>query len=122
LRVDPHAILVALDRAFEHVADAKLLADLFGVDRLALVGEGRVARDDEAVVQARQFGCQIFGDPVGEIVLRRTAREIGERQNDDGQMRGFSGAVRSQEMPSDGGDHDERDDPGDERREHRTLF
>ena len=32
LRVDPHPILVALDRAFEHVANAELLADLFGVD------------------------------------------------------------------------------------------
>ena len=52
LRVDPHPVLVALDRAFEHVANAKLLADLFGVDRFALVGESRVAGDHETVVDA----------------------------------------------------------------------
>ena len=49
LRIDAHPVLIALHRAFEHVADAKLLADLFGVDALALVGEGGVAGDDEAV-------------------------------------------------------------------------
>ena len=36
LRVDAHPVLVALDRAFEHVAHAKLLADLLGVDFLPL--------------------------------------------------------------------------------------
>ena len=36
LRVDPHPVLVALDRAFEHVANAELLADLFGVDGFCL--------------------------------------------------------------------------------------
>ena len=36
LGVDPHAVLVALHRAFEHVANAEFLADLLGVDGLAL--------------------------------------------------------------------------------------
>ena len=49
LRVDAHPILIALHRAFEHVANAELLADLLRVDISALVGEGSVARDDEAV-------------------------------------------------------------------------
>ena len=41
-----------LHRAFEYVANAELLADLLGVDALALVGKGSVARDDEAVANA----------------------------------------------------------------------
>jgi hypothetical protein len=47
LRVDAHAALVALRRAFEHVSYAKLLADLLGVDVLPLECESRVAGDHE---------------------------------------------------------------------------
>ena len=93
LRVDAHPVLVALHRAFEHIADAELLADLLGVDVLALVGEGRVAGDDEAVADARQVGRQILGDPVGEVVLVRVVREVGEGQHDDGEMRGLGRRV-----------------------------
>jgi hypothetical protein len=60
LRVDAHAILITLDRAFKHVADAKFFADLLGVDALAFVGESGVARE---------FGGEILGNAVGEIVL-----------------------------------------------------
>ena len=91
LRVDAHPVLVALHRAFEHIADAKFLADLLGVDALALVGEGGVARDHEAVADAREIGGEVFGDAVGEIVLARIAGEIGEGQHDDGEMRGLGG-------------------------------
>jgi len=54
LRVDANATLVALDRAFEHIAHAKFLADRLGVGILPLEGEGRVAGDDEAVADARE--------------------------------------------------------------------
>ena len=94
LRVDPHPVLVALHRAFEHIANAKLLADLLGVDMLALVSKSGVAGDDETVADAREFGGEVFGDPVGEIVLRWIAREIGEGQHDDGKMRGLAGRAR----------------------------
>ena len=56
LDVDPHAARVALDRALEHVADAKLLADFPCVDILALEGEGGVARDHEGAAEAREVG------------------------------------------------------------------
>ena len=69
LRVDAHAVLVTLHRAFEHVAHAEFLADLLGVDGLALEREGRVAGDDEAAADAREVGREILGDAVGEIVL-----------------------------------------------------
>ena len=89
LRVDAHAGSVALHRAFEHVAHVELLADLLGVEALALEGEGGVARDDEAVADARQVGGEVFGDAVGEIILGRIAGEVGEGQHHDGEMRGL---------------------------------
>ena len=56
LRVHAHPVLVALHRTFEHVANAKLLANLLGVDALSLVCERGVARDDETVAEARDVG------------------------------------------------------------------
>ena len=94
LRVDAHPVLIALHRAFEHIANAELLADLLGVDALALEGEGRVAGDDEAALDARKLGREVLGDAVGEIVLRRIAGEIGEGQHDDRKMRGLAGFAR----------------------------
>ena len=46
-----------LSRAFEYIADA----DLLGVDALSFVREGRVARDNETVFDAREFGGEVFG-------------------------------------------------------------
>ena len=95
LGVDAHPVGVALHRAFEDVAHAKFLADRLGVEVLALEGEGGVAGDDEAVVEARQFGGEILGDAVGEIVLGRIVGEVGERQHDDGESRGLGAAPSS---------------------------
>src|SRR5258708_18820445 len=44
---DAHAIAGLAHAAFEHIAHAKLAADLLHVDSAALVGEGRITRDDE---------------------------------------------------------------------------
>src|ERR1700722_1227582 len=78
-----------------------------GVDALALEGEGGVARDDEAVSDARQFSGEIVSDAVGEVVLTRVAGEVGEGQHHDGQVRGFGwrgrddgrSSVSRQEIP-----------------------
>ena len=70
LRVDADPVLLALHRALDHIADAKLPADLLGVDALAPVSERRPGRDHEAFLDARQVGGQVFGDPVGEVILR----------------------------------------------------
>jgi hypothetical protein len=70
----------ALHRAFKHVADPELFSNLLGVDVLSLVGEGGVARDHEAVADAREIGCEVLGDPIGKIILGSIAREIRERQ------------------------------------------
>ena len=70
-------VLVALHRAFQQIAHAELPADIPGVDVLALEAEGGIAGDDEAVVDARQFGGQILRDAVREIVLAWVIGEIG---------------------------------------------
>ena len=99
---------------------------------LALEGEGRVARDHEAVADAREVGGEVLGDAVGEIILARIAGEVSERQHDDGEMRGFSrrrggrddrrGAVSDEEIPGAAHDYDERDHPGDQQQERRARF
>jgi hypothetical protein len=45
-------------------------------------------------VYVRRFGGEILGDAVSEIVLGRIVGEVGERQHDDGEMRGLGGRVR----------------------------
>ena len=54
LRVDTHPVLIALHRAFEDIANAQFLADLLAADVLALEGEGGIARNREAVADARE--------------------------------------------------------------------
>ena len=47
LSCDAHPVSAFSHRAFEDIADPQLAADLLHVDRAALVGEGRIAGDDE---------------------------------------------------------------------------
>ena len=69
--------------AFQHVTHAKLAADLLHVDGAALVGEGRVARDDEYVPVAGQAGDDVLHHAVGEIVLIGIRAHVLERQDRD---------------------------------------
>src|SRR5208282_2751657 len=57
----------------EHIADAEFAADLLHLDYLALVGEGRIAGDDEEPPDARQRGDDLLDHAVGEIFLLRIA-------------------------------------------------
>ena len=52
LDIDAHSGAAALNASLENVANVQFPADLLGVDRLALVSEGGVARDDERIVDA----------------------------------------------------------------------
>ena len=51
---DAHPAARLAHAAFEHVADAELAPDLLHVHRPALVGEARIARDDEQPAHARR--------------------------------------------------------------------
>ena len=129
LGVDPHPIAARLHRAFENIAHAQILADRLGVDRLALEGHGRVARDDEGVADARESGGQFVGQGVDEVILPRIAREVGEGQHDDRKPRGLGGRLRSdacgpvrtEEPPRAARDHNQqRRERGGERGEPET--
>ncbi|MCY1235083.1 hypothetical protein D9M72_476870 [compost metagenome] len=72
--------------AFEYVAHAQLLADALGIHRLALVGEARVARDDEQPADARQRGDDVLHHAIGEIVLFRVPAQVVERQHGNGRL------------------------------------
>jgi hypothetical protein len=87
LNVDAHALAAALDAALEHIADPEVAADLPRIGGLALVGERRVARDDESAGQARKVGRQTLGHAVDKIVLLFPAADIREGQHDNGEAR-----------------------------------
>ena len=66
LHVDAHAVFRALHAAFEYVAHVEFSSDLLEIDRLALVGEGRRAADDEGAGDAREVGDQALGQAIGQ--------------------------------------------------------
>ena len=71
------------DAALEHIAHAEFAADLLDVDGFALVGEGRIARDDEQRLEPRQRGDDLLDHAVGEIFLLGIAAHVLERQYRD---------------------------------------
>lgn len=87
LSVGADVLVGRLHRTFDHIAHAQLLADLPHIGRLALVGEGRIAGDDEAAGNARDVGRQFVGEHVGEIILLWIAGQILERQHHDAKPR-----------------------------------
>ena len=87
LHFDAHAVSAPLDAAREDLADVQFAPDLFQVDRLAFVGEGRRAAYDEGAGNARQVGRQALGDAFNEIVPLRPAADIGEGEDDDREAR-----------------------------------
>ncbi len=83
LRGNAHTITALAHAALQHVAHAQFAGDALNVDRLALVGERRIARDDEEPAQLRQTSDDVLGNAVGEIFLLGVATHIGERQHGD---------------------------------------
>ena len=63
---------------FEDVADSELPPDLADVHRPVLVGEGRVAGDNEELRKARQRGDNVLDDPVGKVLLIGIGAHVGE--------------------------------------------
>src|SRR6516165_2358856 len=78
LRVDPHAIASAADRAFEYRLHAQLLADGANIDRAPLVGKARVACDHPEAGNLGQVGDDVFAYTVREILLLWIPRHIDE--------------------------------------------
>jgi hypothetical protein len=82
LHVDAHAISAALDAALQGISDVQLASDRLHVDRLAFVGESRIAGDHDGATYPREVSGEALRDPVDEMVLLRAASDIGERQDD----------------------------------------
>ena len=83
LRRDAHAVARTLHAALQDVAHAEVAAHLADLHRPALVGEDRVARDDEEPGHLREPGDQVLGDTVAEVVLRRVLAQVREGQHGD---------------------------------------
>lgn len=67
--------------------DAEFAADLLEIDRLALVGEGRVAGDDKGAANPREIGGEAFRHAVDKGFVIRVAAEVREREHDNRQAR-----------------------------------
>src|SRR5262249_9185804 len=78
LRRNADAITAPLDASLQYVPCAQLPADLPDIDRLALVLEARIARDDQELGEPRQLGDDVISNAVAEIVLLRVAAEVCE--------------------------------------------
>src|SRR5208282_287594 len=65
----------------EQVAHPELAADLLHVDRAALVGKGRVARDYEQPAHPGERRDDLLHDAVAEILLLGIAAHVLERQH-----------------------------------------
>ena len=88
LRGDAHPAAALPDRAFEHIPHAELAPDLLHIDRSTLVGEARIAGDDEEPADARERGDDLLDHAVGEIFLLRVAAHVLERQHRDRRLVG----------------------------------
>src|SRR5690348_11810285 len=85
---DPHTPAALAYRAFEDIADAEFAADLLHVDRLALVGEARIAGDYEERADAAERGDDFLDHSVSKIFLLGVARHVLERQHCDRRLVG----------------------------------
>src|SRR5262249_35485572 len=78
---DPHAVRCLAHAAFEYVTDAELAPDLLHVHGAALIGEARVASDDDELSKAGERRDDLLDDPVREILLLRVAGHVLEGQH-----------------------------------------
>ena len=72
---------LALDRAFQHIADIQFAADLAHVRRFALVGFGRISGDHVDVANPGQIGDNVLGQAVGQPAGGFVAAIIVEGQH-----------------------------------------
>jgi len=80
--------------AFEHVTHAKLIGHLAHVNRPAFVGEARIPRDHDQLIEARQRGDDVVDHAVDEIFLLGITRHVGEREDGDRRLAGKRGPFR----------------------------
>jgi hypothetical protein len=85
---DAHLRARLAHRAFQDIADPRFAAYPAHINGLALVGEGRIAGDDEEPSDTRQRGDDLLDHAVGEMLLLRIAAHIGKGQHRDRRLVG----------------------------------
>jgi hypothetical protein len=88
LRGNADAVSNPANRAFQHIQDAKLFADLFHVHCSILVGEARISGDHEELADVRQRGDDLLHHAIGEVFLLRIAAHVRKWKHGNG---GFVG-------------------------------
>ena len=86
LHVHPHSIAATLDAPLQRIADLQFAPDRPHVDRLTLECEGSAASDHERASDPRKVRGQAAGHAIDEIVLFGIAADIGEGQDDNGEL------------------------------------
>src|ERR1700751_4658891 len=66
------------------ITDAKPAPDFLDIDRSALEGEARIARDHEQRFEPRQRGDDLLNHPIRKIVLLGISAHVLKRQHGDG--------------------------------------
>jgi Asp-tRNA(Asn)/Glu-tRNA(Gln) amidotransferase A subunit family amidase len=88
------------DLRFEHIAYAKVAAELPHIDREALVAERRIAGDYEQRRAARQRRDDVLRYSIREEFLQRVVANVGERQHRERRLRSqfVIGIIRRQTL------------------------
>jgi hypothetical protein len=68
---------------FQHIAHPQLTPDHLHIDSAPLVGEARVAGDDEQRFETRQRRDDVLSHSISKVVLFRIRTQIGEGENSD---------------------------------------
>src|SRR6266851_720716 len=88
----PHVVAGLAYAALQHVRHSQLATYILHLRRLALVGEGRRARDDKEVREPGESSNKVVGDAIAEIFLLGVVTHVGEGQHGN---RGFVGQWES---------------------------
>ena len=88
---DPQPLAGAAHAALEDVAHAQFPGHLPDVDRAALVGERRIARDYREGLEAAERRDDVLDNAIGKIVLLDIGADVLERQHRDRRRIGKTG-------------------------------
>ncbi len=91
---DADAVPGAANGTFEHVGGVELLADLLRRHRLVAEGEHLRAGKDLQLLDLRQLGDDVLGNPVAEVLILLRAALVLEVEHRHGAMKG-RGRLRS---------------------------
>ena len=88
LRRHAHVMIGALYAALDDVANIEILSYLPDVRGLVLYVEGGIASHDNKVGKLGQPRDQLFGNPIGKVLLVVSGTHVVKGQNSDGRVLG----------------------------------